>query len=119
MRFGPASVLYDGPPSPSKPVGETNSDGFGEPSYGFQDTFSVAKRETPPLPPPATTDCLRKKAPDRNDRIAERIVVSSAQRLEHLQHRLLRQNVGKRQLVMLGILLAGIIHEIDSCRCKW
>ena len=39
MRFGPASVLYDGPLSPSKPVDETNSDGFGEPSYGFQNTF--------------------------------------------------------------------------------
>ena len=39
MRFGVTDELYDGPPSPSKPVGETNSDGFGEPSYGFQDTF--------------------------------------------------------------------------------
>ncbi len=45
MRFGPASVLYDGPPSPSKPVGETNSDGFGEPSYGFQNTFLVVDVE--------------------------------------------------------------------------
>ena len=39
MRFGVTDELYDGPPSPSKPVGETNSDGFGEPSYEFQNTF--------------------------------------------------------------------------------
>ena len=39
MRFGAANNLYDGPPSPSKPVGETKGDGFGEPSYEFQNTF--------------------------------------------------------------------------------
>ena len=39
MRFGVTDELYDGPPSPSKPVGETKSDGFGEPSYDLQNTF--------------------------------------------------------------------------------
>ena len=37
MRFGVTDELYNGPPSPSKPVGKTKRDGFGEPSYEFPD----------------------------------------------------------------------------------